>query len=257
MKLNEKLISLYTIVRFEIYRVLRLWKQTLLPAAITTILYYVIFGGIIGRRVGTMQGYSYIQFIAPGLIMMQIIMSAYNGAVSSFFITKFHRNIEELLVSPMSSVLVLLGFMSGSLLRGILVGIIISIITLFFTHLQVYSVGLILLSALLASCIFSLAGLINAVYAKTFDDISIIPTFVLTPLTYLGGVFYSLKLLPVFWQKISYVNPIVYMISTFRFGFLRLSDSSIWGSYVFMLSLAILLFLWAIFLFKNAAGLRQ
>lgn len=257
MNFKEKYTSLYTIVRFEMYRVFRLWAQTLLPAAITTILYFVIFGRIIGSRVGSMQGYDYIQFIAPGLIMMQVITSSYSGAVSSFFMAKFHRNIQEILVSPMSNFLVLVGYMSGALLRGILVGLIISIITMFFTHMHVYSILLVFLSALLASGIFSLAGLINAVFAKTFDDISIIPTFVLTPLTYLGGVFYSIKLLPPFWQKISFANPIVYMVSTFRFGFLHLSDSHVLGGYIFMLVLFIALFLWAIFLFKNAAGLRQ
>lgn len=257
MKLREKAISLYTIVRFEVYRVFRLWAQTLLPSVITTILYYVIFGRVIGHRVGSMQGYSYIQFIAPGLIMMQIVMSAYNGSVSAFFITKFHRNIEEMLVSPMSNFRILLGFMSGGVLRGLLVGVLISIVSLFFTHLRIYSIGLIFLSALFAACIFSLAGLINAVYAKTFDDISIIPTFVLAPLTYLGGVFYSINLLPSFWQKISGANPLVYMVSTFRYGFLHMSDSHILGSYIFMFVLTIVLFLWANYLFKNAAGLRQ
>lgn len=250
-------IALYTMVRFEVYRVLRLWAQTLLPAVITTILYYVIFGRVIGDRLGSMHGYSYIQFIAPGLIMMQVVMSSYSGAVSSFFITKFHRNIEEMLVSPMSNFIILIGFMSGGVLRGMLVGILISIVTLFFTHIHLYSIFLVFLSALLSSCIFSLAGLVNAVYAKTFDDISIIPTFVLTPLTYLGGVFYSIKLLPSFWQKISAVNPLVYIISTFRFGFLHLSDSHVVGAYIFMFVFTVCLFFWANYLFKNAAGLRH
>lgn len=257
MKFSEKSIAFYTIARIEMFRVIRLWAQTLLPAAITTILYYVIFGNIIGRRVGLMQGHSYIQFIAPGLVMMQIIMSAYGGSVSSFFMAKFHRNIEEMLVSPMSNILILLGYMAGGVLRAILVGLITSAITLFFTHLHVYSIILILLSALLAACIFSLAGLINAVYAKTFDDISIIPNFVLTPLTYLGGVFYSVSLLPEFWQKVSYINPIVYIISTFRYGFLHMADSHILRSYIFMIFLSILLFFWAILLFKKATNLRQ
>ncbi len=250
-------VSLYTMVRFEITRVFRLWAQTLLPSIITTALYYVIFGHVIGSRIGLIHGYRYIQFIAPGLIMMQIIMSAYNGAVSSFFIAKFHRNIEEILVSPMSNVVILLGFISGSILRGLLVGSFVSLVSILFTHIHIYSIGLIFLSALLASCIFSLAGLINAIYARTFDDIALIPTFILTPLTYLGGVFYSIKLLPNFWQKISNLNPIVYIISTFRYGFLHQSDSHIVGSYIFMISLVIFLFVWANFLFKNAPSLRQ
>jgi ABC-2 type transport system permease protein len=250
-------IALYTLIHKQIKRIFRIWVQTLLPGVITTILYYLIFGHIIGSRMGNMHGYPYIQFIAPGLIMMQIITGAYSGSVSSFFSEKFQRSIEELLVSPMSHFLILVGYMSSGVLRALIIGMAVSIVTLFFTHLHVYSVLLIMLSAFLTACIFSLAGLINAAYAKTFDDISIIPTFVLAPLTYLGGVFYSITLLSPFWQKVSYANPIVYMVSTFRYGFLQQTDSHILASYVFMVLLTVALFVWAILLFKNPERLSR
>ncbi len=256
MKTNQPLVALYTIVRSEICRVFRLWRQTLLPSAITTVLYFVIFGHVIGRRVGEMEGYQYIQFIAPGLIMMQVITSAYSGAVSSFFHAKFQRSIEELLVSPMTNMLILLGYMSGGLLRGILVGVIVTGIALFFTHLHVYSFMIIILSTILSCCIFSIAGIINAVFAKTFDDISIIPTFVLTPLTYLGGVFYSVNLLPSFWKSVSYANPVLYIVNTFRYGFLKLTDSHLIASFGLMLLVFVVLFLWASRIFQKGAGLR-
>lgn len=257
MKFKKQYISLITIVRIEMFRVFRLWRQTLLPSVITTVLYFVIFGQIIGGRIGSMHGYSYIEFIAPGLIMMQIVLASYNGAVGSFFIAKFHRNIEEILVSPMTSTIVLLGYISGGILRGLIIGVLISIVTMLFTHLHIYSVFAIFLSALLSSSIFSLAGVINAVYAKTFDDISTIPIFVLSPLTYLGGVFYSIDLLPPFWQKVSYANPIIYMVNTFRYGFLHQADSDVLISYLLMFLIVVLLFLWATYLFKKAKGLRH
>jgi len=257
MRLKQKWVSLNTIIFFEASRTFRLWRQTLLPPVITTVLYFVIFGHVIGSQIGSMQNYPYIQFIAPGLIMMQVILSSFSGSVSSFFMAKFHRNIEEILVSPMSNILILLGYMTGGVLRGLMIGTIITVVTLIFTHLHVYSVGLIFLSALLTASIFSLAGVINAVYAKTFDDISIIPTFVLTPLTYLGGVFYSITLLSPFWQKLSSINPIIYMVTTFRYGFLHLSAHNILIAYLLMFFLLIGLFVWANYLFKNAAGLRH
>jgi len=257
MKFKSKLIALYTIVRKELGRVLRLWVQTLLPSAITTVLYFVIFGHVIGQRVGSMQGYPYIQFIAPGLIMMQIITSSYSGAVSSLFYDKFQKSIEEILVSPMGTSLVLLGYISAGVFRGLFIGIIVSVIALFFTHLHIYSLPIVIASAVLTACVFSTAGVLNALFAKTFDDISIIPTFVLTPLTYLGGVFYSVLLLPHFWRAVSLGNPILYMVSTFRYGFLHLTDSHIWLSFSIMFFLLIALYVWAIYLFKNGEGLRH
>ena len=253
---REKGIAVFTIVRQEMYRVFRLWRQTLLPSAITTVLYFVIFGHVIGDRIGSMQGYSYIQFIAPGLIMMQVITSAYSGAVSSFFHAKFDRSIEEMLVSPMDNVLILLGYISGGMLRGVLSGIIVTGIALFFTHLSLHSIVTIIASTLLSCAIFAVAGVINAVFSKTFDDISIIPTFVLTPLTYFGGVFYSISLLSTFWRMLSYANPILYIVNTFRYGFLKLADSHVLLSFGLMVCVLIALFFWALWIFQKGNVLR-
>jgi len=257
MNKKEKWIAFSTIVGKEVGRIFRIWSQTLLPPAITTTLYFVIFGQVIGSRVGEMGGYKYIQFIAPGLIMMNIITSSYASSVSSFFGAKFQRNIEELLVSPMSNTLILLGYIAGGMARGVLVGIIVGVVALFFTHLHVHSIGSIIVVTLLTSAIFSLAGIINAVYAKSFDDIFIIPTFVLTPLTYLGGVFYSIKLLPGFWQYVSLGNPILYMVDNFRYGFLGIADSHLLLSYIIMFCFIFLLFILAYVLIGRSTGLRE
>ncbi|WP_100622966.1 ABC transporter permease [Candidatus Coxiella mudrowiae] len=258
MGFKQDRIAYQTIVVAELKRILRIWSQTLLPPAITSILYFIIFGRVIGTRVGFMGGYKYVQFIAPGLIMMNIITSSYASAVSAFFGAKFQRHIEEILVSPASNITILLGFMSNGLLRGIIVGIIVSIIALFFTHLHIYSLITIILTALLASSIFSLAGLINAIYAKSFDDISIIPTFVLTPLTHLGGVFYSINLLPLVWQHVSYLNPISYIVNNFRYGFFGISGGSrLILSYFLMLAFVVILFGITYLLMKKWVGLRD
>jgi len=227
MKYKTNFIALYTILRRDVLRTFRLWTQTLLPAAITSILYFLIFGHVIGERIGFMQGFQYIQFIAPGLIMMQIIICSYNASVGSLYLDKFQKSIEEILVSPMPNALVLLGYMGSGVFRGLLVGFIVACIALFFTHLRIYSFPIVLLSAVLTSAIFSTVGVINALFARSFDDISIIPTFVLTPLTYLGGVFYSIMLLPHFWRRLSLGNPILYMVDAFRFGFLHLSEFNV------------------------------
>lgn len=257
MFFKQERIAYQTIVIVELKRIMRIWSQTLLPNVITSILYFVIFGRVIGTRVGFMGGYKYVQFIVPGLIMMNIITSSYASAVSAFFGAKFQRHIEEILVSPVSGITILLGYMSNGLLRGIIVGIIVSIIALFFTHVHIYSLITILLTALLASSIFSLAGLINAIYAKSFDDISIIPNFVLTPLTYLGGVFYSISILPPFWQYASYLNPIRYIVDNFRYGFLGIVDSQLILSYFLMLAFVFILFSITYLLIKRGVGLRD
>jgi len=257
MNYKTSLVAFYTIIRREILRTLRLWVQTLMPAAITSILYFVIFGHVIGGRIGQMQGYQYIQFIAPGLIMLQIIISSYNAAVGSLYSDRFQKCIEEILVSPMSNSLVLLGYISGGVFRGLLIGVIVTCIALFFTHFQVYSFTIIVASAILTSSVFSTAGVINAIFARSFDDISIIPTFVLTPLTYLGGVFYSVLLLPHFWQRVSLVNPVLYMVDGFRYGFLHLADSHIMTAFSVMLLLLLVLFSIALYLFKKSVSLRQ
>lgn len=220
-------IALKTIWRKEVTRYMRIWVQTLLPPVITMSLYFVIFGNLIGSRIGDMGGFTYMEFIVPGLIMMSIITNSYSNVASSFFSAKFQHNIEELIVAPVPSWVVIVGYLGGGMSRAILVGIIVTLISLLFVDIQIYNLGAIIITLLLTSSLFATAGLINGIFARNFDDISIIPTFVLTPLTYLGGVFYSLSLLPEFWQWVSKANPIVYMVSGFRFGFLGQSDFTI------------------------------
>ena len=221
---NRNMVALSTIWRREVTRFMRIWVQTLLPPVITMSLYFVIFGNLIGSRIGEMGGFNYMEFIVPGLIMMSVITNSYSNVSSSFFSSKFQRNIEELMISPVPTWVIITGYVSGGMSRGILIGIIVSTISMFFVGLNIHSIGAIIITLLLTSSLFATAGLINAVFARNFDDISIIPTFVLTPLTYLGGVFYSLSLLPEFWQMVSKINPIVYMVSGFRYGFLGQSD---------------------------------
>lgn len=224
---HPNVVALITIWRREINRFMRIWVQTLLPPVITMSLYFVIFGNLIGSRIGTMGGFNYMEFIVPGLIMMSIITNSYANVSSSFFSSKFQRNIEELMVAPVPIWVVIVGYVGGGMTRAIAVGIIVTVISMFFVELNIHSLGAIVITLLLTSSLFALAGLLNALYANSFDDISIIPTFVLTPLTYLGGVFYSLTLLPEFWQMVSKINPIVYMVSGFRYGFLGQSDFSL------------------------------
>ena len=220
-------VALKTIWRKEITRCMRIWIQTLIPPVITMSLYFIIFGNLIGNRIGEMGGVGYMQFIVPGLIMMSVITNSYANVSSSFFGAKFQKSIEELLVAPVPTHVIIAGFVGGGVARGVLVGILVTLVSLFFVPLQIHSWFMIIATLLMTSILFSLAGLLNALFAKSFDDISIIPTFVLTPLTYLGGVFYSLTLLPAFWQAVSKLNPIVYMISGFRYGFLGISDVSL------------------------------
>lgn len=220
-------VALKTIWRKEITRFMRIWVQTLIPPVITMSLYFIIFGNLIGNRIGEMGGVGYMKFIVPGLIMMSVITNSYANVSSSFFGAKFQKSIEELLVAPVPTHVIIAGFVGGGVARGVLVGILVTLVSLFFVPLQIHSWFMIIATLLMTSILFSLAGLLNALFAKSFDDISIIPTFVLTPLTYLGGVFYSLTLLPAFWQAVSKLNPIVYMISGFRYGFLGISDVSL------------------------------
>jgi len=213
-----------TIIQKEIVRFMRIWIQTILPAAITTALYFIIFGTLIGERIGEMDGHKYIDFIVPGLILMAVITNSYANVVSSFFSSKFQRHIEELLIAPVPNWIIICGYVGGGVARGIMVGIAVTLVSLFFTDLAIYSYGLTFLVLILTSILFALGGLINAIFARTFDDISIVPTFVLTPLTYLGGVFYSIKMLPEFWQQVSLGNPVLYMVNAFRYGLLGASD---------------------------------
>tara|TARA_R100001244_G_scaffold43936_9_gene39409 strand:- start:27257 stop:28051 length:795 start_codon:yes stop_codon:yes gene_type:complete len=251
------LVALRTIVYREIRRFTRIWPQTLLPPAITMVLYFVIFGNLIGRQIGDMGGFSYMEYIVPGLIMMSVITNAYGNVVSSFFGSKFQRSIEELMVSPVSPHIILTGYVIGGVLRGLAVGLIVTLLSLFFTHLQVHHLGVTVLVVLLTATIFSLAGFVNAVYARNFDDISIIPTFVLTPLTYLGGVFYSISLLPPFWQTVSMANPVLHMVNAFRYGILGVSDIRIGIAIGFMLVATALLYTVCIRLLASGRGMRQ
>ncbi|KAA9129775.1 ABC transporter permease [Marinihelvus fidelis] len=231
-----------TIVRKEITRILRIWAQTLVPPAITMTLYFLIFGKIIGSRIGEMGDFDYMLFIVPGLVMMSVITNSYGNMVSSFFGAKFGRHIEELLVSPLPNWVILAGYVTGALTRGVLVGLVVLMVSMFFTEIRIEHPLITLSVLLLTAIVFSMAGMVNAIFARKFDDIAIIPTFVLTPLTYLGGVFYSIDLLPPFWEKVSAFNPILYMVNGFRYGMLGTSDVPIGWSFaligVFMVGLA-------------------
>ena len=257
MNIALNLVAVRTIIRKEVSRVLRIWVQTIVPPAITMTLYFIIFGNLIGRRIGTMDGFDYMQYIAPGLIMMSVITNSYGNVVSSFFGAKFGRHLEEMLVAPMSSATIIIGHVAGGVLRGLLVGLLVTVIALFFTRLDVAHPFVVVSIVLLSSVVFSLAGFINAVFAKKFDDISIVPTFVLTPLTYLGGVFYSISLLPAFWQNVSKANPILYMVNAFRYGILGKSDISIGHAYVILVVFVIVLFSACMILMKRGTGIRE
>ncbi len=255
-RMKENYIAFQTILIKEVTRFIRIWSQTIVPPAITMTLYFVIFGGLIGKRVGQMGGFDYMQYIAPGLIMMSVITSSYANVVSSFFSSKFQRSIEELLVSPTPSAIVLLGFTLGGVVRGLLVGLMVTVVALFFTHLTIHHVLIMLSVVFLSAFLFSLAGLINGIFAKKFDDVNIIPVFVLTPLTYLGGVFYSISLLPSFWEHASRLNPILYMVSGFRYGMLGVSDINVVHAILVLLLFIVLLFGWAMWLLEKGVGIR-
>ncbi|MCG8312546.1 MAG: ABC transporter permease [Pseudomonadales bacterium] len=256
MDFNSQWVAFKTIVSREIRRFTRIWVQTLLPPAITIALYFVIFGNLIGSRIGEMNGFDYIDYIVPGLIMMSVITNSYSNVVSSFFSTKFQRSVEELLVSPVPNYIIIWGFVIGGVARGLSVGGIVTFLALFFADLTLVNLFVTISVVVLTASMFSLAGFINAVYAKSFDDISIVPTFVLTPLTYLGGVFYSLKLLPDFWYNVSLINPIVYMVNGFRYGILGVSDVSLWVTYSMLLLFIAGLYSWAWYLVTKGIGLR-
>ncbi|MBU0563034.1 ABC transporter permease [Stutzerimonas kunmingensis] len=256
-ELRPNLVALQTIVQREIRRYTRIWPQTLLPPAITMVLYFVIFGSLIGARIGDMDGFSYMDYIVPGLIMMSVITNSYSNVVSSFFSTKFQRSIEELLVSPVSPHVIVIGFALGGITRGLAVAVIVTLLSMFFTDLQVHHLGVTVLVITLTASIFALGGFINAVFARNFDDISIIPTFVLTPLTYLGGVFYSINLLSPFWQTLSLANPVLHMVNAFRYGILGVSDIRIGVAISFMLLAVAALYLVSVGLLKSGRGMRQ
>ncbi|RKS85075.1 ABC-2 type transport system permease protein [Orbus hercynius] len=250
-------IALKSIWRKEVTRFMRIWVQTLIPPVVTMSLYFIIFGNLIGSRVGDMGGFSYMQFIVPGLIMMSVITNSYTNVCSSFFSAKFQHNIEELLVAPVPTHIIIWGYVGGGVARGVLTGALVTVISMLFVSYNVHSWLMIICTLLLTSILFSLAGLLNAVYAKSFDDISIIPTFVLTPLTYLGGVFYSLTLLPAFWQWVSKLNPIVYMINGFRYGFLGISDVSLFFTFSMLVLFVVVMYVIAWKIIESGKGLRS
>ncbi len=254
---QKNLVALGTVTRREVMRILRIWTQTLIPPAITMTLYFLIFGGLIGSRIGDMGGFSYMEFIVPGLVMMSVIQNSYGNISSSFFGAKFGRHIEELLVSPMPNWVILTGYVAGAVLRGLMVGTIVLGIAMLFTQVRVPHPLVMASSVLLGATIFSLAGFVNAALAKKFDDIAIVPTFILTPLTYLGGVFYSIKLLPGWAQAATHANPIFYMVNAFRYGLLGQSDVPLWVAYALMLGFVVALATVGLWLLKKGAGLRS
>ncbi|MBD3669076.1 MAG: ABC transporter permease [Kangiella sp.] len=250
------LVAFKTIVTKEIIRWTRIWSQTLLPPAITMTLYFVIFGNLIGSRVGEMDGFGYMEYIVPGLIMMSVITNSYGNVVSSFFSAKYQRSIEEMMVSPVSNWVILFGYVGGGVLRGLLTGLIVTIIASFFVDLKIYNYFVVISVVFLTSVLFAIGGFINAVFARKFDDVAIVPTFILTPLTYLGGVFYSISLLPEFWQGVSKANPIIYMVNAFRYGFLGASDIAIEVAFALILVFIALLTSLAIYMLNRGIGLR-
>ena len=257
MNHQEQWIAFTTIVRKEIRRFLRIWMQTLLPPAITMALYFIIFGALIGSRIGEMGGFSYMEFVVPGLIMMSVITNAYSNVVSSFFGAKFQRFVEEILVSPMSNSIVLWGYIVGGVSRGLMVGVIVTLLSLFFTELKIHSIPVTVAIVVLSSVMFSMAGFINAVFANNFDDVSIVPVFVLTPLTYLGGVFYSIDLLPEFWAGVSQLNPMLYIVNAFRYGVLGISDVNVYAAFAMVVVFTVLAWSYCMYLLNNGTRLRQ
>ena len=250
-------IAYLTITRKEIRRFMRIWVQTIFPPVIMVALYFIIFGNLIGNRIGEMDGMIYVDFIMPGLVMMSIITNSYANVVSSFYGAKYSRHIEEMQVAPVPDLVILLGFVTGGVARGLIVGIAVTLVSLFFTDFSIQSPAIVLLIAILTSTLFSMAGMVNAIFANSFDDISIVPTFVLTPLTYLGGIFYSISLLPELWQKVSLVNPILYMVNSFRYGFRGTSDIALTTATVVILAFNAALFVICLTLLKRGTGIRQ
>ena len=257
MNWTEQYIAFVTILRKEVRRYTRIWTQTLLPSAITMSLYFVIFGTLVGSRIGEMGGFTYMQFVVPGLIMMAIVTNSYSNVVSSFFGSKFNNSIEELLVSPTPNYIILWGYILGGVTRGLMVAVIVTLVALFFTDLSIYSLPVVVAIVTMTSILFALAGFINAVFANSFDDISIVPTFVLTPLIYLGGVFYSLDLLPDFWRGVSQLNPLVYVVNAFRYGVLGVSDVSIEFAFCMIGVFTVIAYVYCMHLLNSGTRLRQ
>jgi ABC-2 type transport system permease protein len=257
MNPKKILIAYQTIIIKELVRCFRIWPQTLVPPAITMALYFLIFGKLVGSQISSVQGFSYMQYIVPGLIMMSIITNSYVHASSSFFSMKFQRSIEEILISPTPNFVILLGFVTGAVARGFIVGAIVMLIALLFTHLSIQHWALMFLTVLITSIFFATAGVINGIFARNFDDVSWIPSFVLTPLTYLGGVFFSITMLPSVWQKIAMLNPILYIVDLFRFSILGIRDMNIPGALTILFVITLFIFYYALYLLRHSPRLRS
>lgn len=250
-------IAYCTVVRKDVVRIVRLWQQTFLPSVITTALYFLVFGTFIGSQLPPIHGLSYIQFIVPGLVMMQVIMNAYSNTSTALFMAKFQNNLQEMLVSPMPEWVIVAGYVTAGIVRGFIIGVLVLLTALFFMHLTIYNIAVVLAAFILTCVLFSLGGFLNAMFANTFDSISIVPTFILTPLTFLGGVFYSISRFPPFWQKISLINPILYMVNLFRYGFLGVSDVSLTLALSILIGLTVVFIVTILWLFKKGIGLKN
>lgn len=257
MNTSIQRIGLFTILRKESVRIFRIWKQTILPSAITQSLYFLIFGGFIGERIGNVDGLSYVAFLVPGLIMMSVITNSFSNTASSFFGAKFQRNIDEMLVSPLKPYIILAGYVGGGIVRGLVVGLVVFLVSLIFAPLQIVNIAALLYFLFITAAFFSLLGFFNGMFAKKFDDVSIIPTFVLTPLTYLGGVFYSLDYLPPFWRSVSFFNPIVYMIDGFRYGFSGFATTPVLASGLILLAITSIMTLGLMYMIRKGIGLKS
>ena len=255
--MKAEYIGLYTIIKKEATRIRRIWPQTLFPSVITMSLYFVIFGNLIGSKIGKMAGFDYITFIVPGLIMMAVITNSFSNVVSSFFSAKFQHSIEEVLISPVPDSFIIIGYSAGGVIRGIIISILVTFVSLFFSNLKFHNIWIVIIVIILTAILFSLAGFLNALFAQRYDDVSIFPTFILSPLTYLGGVFYSINLLPEFWRTVSKFNPILYMINAFRYGYLGFSDINIVFAISFIVLCIIILFSVSLFFMRKGYGLKQ
>jgi len=257
VKTHDYYVAFSTIVSREVKRFMRIWLQTVLPAMIMTALYFVVFGNLIGSHIGKIGGVEFIAYIVPGLILMSVITNSYANVVSSFYSSKFQGNIDEMLVAPIPNWVILTGYVTGGMMRGLVVGLAVTLVASFFVDMQIHNLTVVITTVILTALLFSMAGLVNAIYANSFDDISIVPTFVLTPLTYLGGIFYSIDMLNNFWHHVSLFNPVLYMINAFRYGFLGISDISLVTAYSIIVAFVVGLFAFALFLLERGTGIRS
>ena len=258
MSPSQMFTSFYTIVRKDVVRIFRIWPQTFLPSIITSVLYFLVFGKVLGGRIGDIGGHLYITFVVPGLVMLAVVTNSFSNVATTFFQAKFFaRNIDEILVSPTPPWVIIAGYVAGGMVRGITIGLLVIIVAAFFSPLPLTHPFIILLFLILSSLIFSLAGLVNGIYAKSFDGITIVPTFVLTPLVYLGGVFYSAQALPPLWQKFTFADPIFYLVDGFRVGFMGFSDVSLGISLAVLGTLTAILIAINWYFIRTGLGLRQ